>query len=193
MIGLQGAEIVIISILTSSERFIDANYRGIIRSKTGERAFWISNDEIKKLTPKYWIAAIQTKFPTLHELSIVDTIQLSNALLEYDHVMVYWSTTPQYTTPHHNTLQPAQGLLFINHHITIIAYLQQKVARHKFGVVYSNNTITKPFWEVDLEDTSPAFVTFLDFLGQRIELQGWPHYAGDLDTKCMLHSHIIST
>jgi hypothetical protein len=36
---------------------------------------------------------------------------------------------------------------------------------------------------VDIQDTSPEFEAFLNFLGSRIELQGWTGYRGDLDVK----------
>jgi len=36
---------------------------------------------------------------------------------------------------------------------------------------------------VDIQDTSPEFQAFLAFLGDRIELQGWTGYRGDLDVK----------
>ena len=56
---------------------------------------------------------------------------------------------------------------------------------HKFGLIYCKKDQTK---EEDMfrnlhEEASPSYLQFLEWIGQKITLEGWPSYAGGLDTK----------
>eukprot|EP01104_Vermistella_antarctica_P016551 TRINITY_DN564_c0_g2_i1.p1 TRINITY_DN564_c0_g2~~TRINITY_DN564_c0_g2_i1.p1 ORF type:complete len:780 (+),score=266.96 TRINITY_DN564_c0_g2_i1:358-2697(+) len=55
---------------------------------------------------------------------------------------------------------------------------------YKFGVLYRKGSQTEDeMFTNSTEDTSPDFETFLDGLGERIELQGWKNFRGGLDVK----------
>lgn len=72
---------------------------------------------------------------------------------------------------------------------------QMVVKRYKFGILYvkegqkdenemfSNGRSNQKFWLTVVVDTSPEYEEFLDFIGQRITLQGWDKYRGGLDVK----------
>lgn len=54
---------------------------------------------------------------------------------------------------------------------------------HKFGVLYSTGGQTEELQIYNNEHASPAFEDFLEFLGSKVELQGFTGYSGGLDTK----------
>jgi Rap/ran-GAP len=57
------------------------------------------------------------------------------------------------------------------------------VSNYKFGVLYALEGQSDEDDMFSNTDASPHFAEFLDFLGETISLQGWPRFAGGLDTK----------
>ena len=55
--------------------------------------------------------------------------------------------------------------------------------RHKFGVLFIRNGQTNEDQWYQNTETTPDFEQFLDILGERIVLKGWPKYAAGLNTK----------
>jgi len=58
-------------------------------------------------------------------------------------------------------------------------------SRYKFGVLYVLPGQTEDELFAN-EKTTPEFEEFLDFIGDRITLQGWDKYKGGLDVKSTL-------
>jgi len=54
---------------------------------------------------------------------------------------------------------------------------------HKFGVLYSKDGQNDELEIYNNEQASPAFQEFLEFLGSKVELQGFSGYSGGLDIK----------
>lgn len=67
----------------------------------------------------------------------------------------------------------------------VLQQLERKLGRtyYKFGVVYAKEGQTEEDEYLLNESGSPEFDEFLDWLGDRIPLQGWDRYDGGLDTQ----------
>jgi len=57
-----------------------------------------------------------------------------------------------------------------------------KIQKYKFGVVYCKPDQTEEEM-FNNTDTSPEFEDFLNCIAQRVDLEGWTNYRGDLDVK----------
>eukprot|EP01112_Ceratiomyxa_fruticulosa_P020258 TRINITY_DN6855_c0_g4_i1.p1 TRINITY_DN6855_c0_g4~~TRINITY_DN6855_c0_g4_i1.p1 ORF type:complete len:414 (+),score=59.69 TRINITY_DN6855_c0_g4_i1:474-1715(+) len=68
-----------------------------------------------------------------------------------------------------------------------LAYLERRMylGKHKFGVVYCRAGQTTEEEMFSNENGSELFYNFMDMMGDRIQLRGWPDskYSGGLDTK----------
>jgi hypothetical protein len=58
-------------------------------------------------------------------------------------------------------------------------------------VVYISNSLDKGIWETEIEDTTPEFLSFMEFIGTKVDLSIWPRYRGDLKAgMSMMHACI---
>eukprot|EP01117_Protostelium_nocturnum_P015431 TRINITY_DN5987_c0_g2_i1.p1 TRINITY_DN5987_c0_g2~~TRINITY_DN5987_c0_g2_i1.p1 ORF type:complete len:779 (-),score=261.64 TRINITY_DN5987_c0_g2_i1:40-2376(-) len=63
-------------------------------------------------------------------------------------------------------------------------YEKQTVfTKYKFGVLYVKDKQTEENDMFSNTEMSKDFVEFLEFIGERITLEGWPHFRGGLDVK----------
>lgn len=60
---------------------------------------------------------------------------------------------------------------------------QRIISTYKFGILYCAPGQSQEDEMYSNVEASPAFNTFCNLLGEKIELQGWDHYAGGLDCK----------
>ncbi len=54
----------------------------------------------------------------------------------------------------------------------------------KFGLMYAKEGQTKEDELFSNTDTSPEYEEFLDFIGERVNLQNWTNWRAGLDTSC---------
>lgn len=64
----------------------------------------------------------------------------------------------------------------------------QTIKGFKFGILYAKEGQTKEDEMFANIDSSPQFEEFLDFIGERVELDNWPRFRGGLDVKCTQYS-----
>lgn len=60
---------------------------------------------------------------------------------------------------------------------------KQTIKGFKFGILYASEGQTKEDEMFSNVESSPEFQEFLDFIGDRVPLQGWPHFRAGLDVK----------
>lgn len=60
---------------------------------------------------------------------------------------------------------------------------KQTIKGFKFGILYAKEGQTKEDEMFANIDSSPQFEEFLDFIGERVELDNWPRFRGGLDVK----------
>jgi hypothetical protein len=53
----------------------------------------------------------------------------------------------------------------------------------KIALIYCKPEQRTPPEMFSNQEASPGFQTFLDIMGQKIQLMGWPGYSGDMSTK----------
>lgn len=66
----------------------------------------------------------------------------------------------------------------------LISFEQQSiVTKYKFGVLFCKEGQVDEDEMFSNTEPSPAFAEFLEFLGEEVPLDGWPRFAGGLDTR----------
>jgi len=60
---------------------------------------------------------------------------------------------------------------------------KQNIKGFKFGILYAQEGQTKEDEMFSNIDASPEFEEFLDFIGERVPLNGWPNFRAGLDVK----------
>lgn len=60
---------------------------------------------------------------------------------------------------------------------------KQNIKGFKFGILYAQEGQTKEDEMFSNMSASPEFEEFLDFIGDRVPLHGWPHFRAGLDVK----------
>ena len=130
----------------------------------------IAKDLVPSPKPKHFVAFFKAKYPSWTEVVFRKDLTLSIDLLKFDKIMV--------------CLLSLRACRFAASPSAL-----QKTNNHKIGIVYQSSKLGKSVWEAEMEDTSPEFKAFLDFLGTKVDLSIWPRYRGDLKPGAAFTEH----
>ncbi|EGG16091.1 RapGAP/RanGAP domain-containing protein [Cavenderia fasciculata] len=130
------------------------NYSGLVRTSTGNQRVKVSSDTVK---PTWWRRIFRVG-PS-----------------PYD---ILRSISPQHTQSNLKLISDQrlpQALMNLEEKQTIKGF--------KFGILYAQEAQTKEDEMFANVDASPEFEEFLDFIGERVQLNGWPNFRAGLDVR----------